>query len=237
MAATSVRTRNAPAHCIPEGHLREGRFINQINSARPNSTWLAAIDEKQTTMEAASAIAADCCCAIVTAFIVVLKSKEVAMELYLLRHGIAEDLAPGGRDADRALTAEGKRKLKEVLKVASAQLRPTLILSSPYRRAKETAVVAAQALRYEKEILESSQIVPHGRPEDLWQEVRSHRNEPKLLVVSHEPLLGQAMGWLLNAPSLEVDVKKGSLMRIDLESFGARPRGRLKFFLTPRLVV
>lgn len=160
------------------------------------------------------------------------------MELYLLRHGIAEDVAPAGRDADRALTPEGKRKLKEVLKVAAAaQLRPTLILSSPYRRARETALVAAKALDYGGEIVESSQIVPDGRPEDLWEEVRLHRNEAKLLLVSHEPLLGQAMGWLLNAPSLEVDVKKGSLMRIDLESFGVRPRGRLKYFLTPRLVV
>ena len=41
------------------------------------------------------------------------------MELYLLRHGIADDDAPGGRDADRALTAEGKKKLRDLLKVAA----------------------------------------------------------------------------------------------------------------------
>jgi phosphohistidine phosphatase len=40
------------------------------------------------------------------------------MEIYLLRHGIAEDQKPGGRDADRALTGEGKKKLREVLEVA-----------------------------------------------------------------------------------------------------------------------
>ena len=42
------------------------------------------------------------------------------MEIYLLRHGIAEDQRAGMRDADRALTSEGKKRLKEVLQVAKA---------------------------------------------------------------------------------------------------------------------
>jgi phosphohistidine phosphatase SixA len=49
------------------------------------------------------------------------------VEIYLLRHGIAED---GHPDADRALTAEGKEKLRKVLKRSDAKV--SLILSSPY---------------------------------------------------------------------------------------------------------
>lgn len=160
------------------------------------------------------------------------------MELYLLRHGIAEDFAPSGRDADRALTAEGKRKLREVLKVAAAaHLRPTLVLSSSYKRAKETASLAGKVLDYNGEIVECSTLVPHAHPNELWEEVRVHRKEAKLLLVSHEPLLGQAAALLLNTPGLLVDVKKGSLLRIDVDSFGAQPHGLLKYFLTPRLVI
>ena len=35
------------------------------------------------------------------------------MELYLLRHGIADDDSPTGKDADRPLTDEGRRKLRD----------------------------------------------------------------------------------------------------------------------------
>jgi phosphohistidine phosphatase len=159
------------------------------------------------------------------------------MELYLLRHGIAEDVASSGRDADRALTAEGKRKLREILKVAAqAELRPTLILSSPYKRAIETANIAAKSLEYKADILQSNAVVPNAHPNELWEEVRMHKVQPRLLIVSHEPLLSSAAALILNSNSLRVDFKKGALLRIDLEGFSAQPHGTLKWYLTPRLV-
>ena len=50
-----------------------------------------------------------------------------SMELYLLRHGIAEDRAPSGRDADRRLTEEGRDKLRRILERAhSAGAQPSV---------------------------------------------------------------------------------------------------------------
>ena len=40
------------------------------------------------------------------------------MEIYLLRHGIAEDASPGSSDAARELTPEGREKTAAVLKRA-----------------------------------------------------------------------------------------------------------------------
>ena len=40
------------------------------------------------------------------------------MEIYVLRHGEAEERETGLADRDRKLTAKGKRDLKDVLKVA-----------------------------------------------------------------------------------------------------------------------
>ena len=42
------------------------------------------------------------------------------MQIYLLRHGIAEDARAGLRDFERALTAEGSEKLRRVLERARA---------------------------------------------------------------------------------------------------------------------
>lgn len=159
------------------------------------------------------------------------------MELYLLRHGIAEDLAPGGRDSDRALTTEGKKKMREILKVAAqAGVRPGLIVTSPYRRARETADIAAKALEYSGDILTSNALVPHAHAHELWEEVRMHKVNSSVLLASHEPLLSSAAAFLLNSSGLRVDFKKGALLRIDLEGFSAQPNGLLKWYLTPRLV-
>ncbi len=159
------------------------------------------------------------------------------MELYLMRHGIAEEIAPGGRDAERALTAEGQKKLKEVLRTAAkAGVAPALILTSPYRRARETAEIAARELGYAGEILETGALTPYAHVQEMWEEVRVHKAESSVLVASHEPLMGHAAGFLVNSPGLRIDVKKGSLLRIDVEGFGSQPTGVLKWYLTPRLV-
>jgi len=61
------------------------------------------------------------------------------MQVYLLRHGIAEGKSAKGGDAARELTAEGRAELKHVLKAAAkAGVKPALILTSPYVRARGT---------------------------------------------------------------------------------------------------
>ena len=83
------------------------------------------------------------------------------MEIYLLRHGIAEDRSSTGRDSDRRLTDEGRAKLRRVLeRVHQAGVRPSLILSSPYKRALETAEIAAHELGYEGRIVRTDAISP-----------------------------------------------------------------------------
>jgi len=157
------------------------------------------------------------------------------MEIYLLRHAIAEDAA-GRPDAERALTAEGRDRLRRVLKRArQADVAPSLILASPYRRALETAEIAAETLGYEDRPLHSKALLPDASPHELWDEIRTHRGEHAILLASHEPLMSAAAAFLLGCPSLQVEMKKAGLVRIDCDRFGADPRGVLKWMLTPAL--
>ena len=159
------------------------------------------------------------------------------MELYLLRHGIAEDNAASGRDADRALTADGKRKLRDLLKFAAlATPKPDLILASTYKRAIESAAIAAKVFDYTEPVPQSTALVPNAHVQELWEEVRIHKSVPRLFLASHEPLLSSAAAFLLNSSSLQVDFKKGALMRIDIEGFSTQPHGVLKWYLTPRFI-
>ena len=83
------------------------------------------------------------------------------MQVYLLRHGIAEDVRVGLSDADRALTPEGRQKLREVLRAAlSADVEPTLVMTSPLKRAVQTAEVARDIFKYRKEILRTKALLP-----------------------------------------------------------------------------
>ncbi len=162
------------------------------------------------------------------------------MQVYLLRHGIAEIGRAGALDRDRALVPEGRKKLRAVLKAAKkAELGPELIVTSPYLRARQTAEIAREILG--GELAESTALVPASRPEAVWDEIRVHEAVApnQMLLVGHEPLFGQLLGYLLGVPELIVDFKKGALARVDFEGPIAAPRpprGVLRWFATSKIV-
>lgn len=159
------------------------------------------------------------------------------MQIYLLRHGIADDPRPGLDDADRALTTAGKKRLREVLKMARhAKVAPDLIMTSPYRRAIETAEIAAEELSYKEALFKTKVLVPNAAPQEVWDEIRLHKDCASVLLAGHQPSMGRVMGHLLGAPDLLVDVKKAGMIRIDIEGFGAHPRGILKWMAIAKLI-
>jgi phosphohistidine phosphatase len=137
--------------------------------------------------------------------------------LLLIRHGIAEDLRPGQRDADRALTREGWTKTRAAMQGLVAQGHvPTRGFSSPYRRAMETMAClqeAAGAFPMETSLM----VLPESRPPqaDLWLRGLAAEAEGTLAVISHQPFLGELI-FHLTGRSLEV--KKASCAVIRWEA-------------------
>lgn len=114
------------------------------------------------------------------------------MRLWLLRHGQAEPQASS--DALRRLTTRGRA---EVLQSAAHLLEGPLetILCSPYVRARQTAELVVEALRCRLIV----EIVPWLTPENSPREVLDRlyaRSEAKILLVSHQPLIGDLGGLL-----------------------------------------
>jgi phosphohistidine phosphatase len=156
------------------------------------------------------------------------------VQIYLLRHGIAENAPHGKPDAERALTDEGREKLRRVLgRARAADVVPSLILSSPYRRAMETADVAVEVLGYQGKVVKTRALVPEASPFDTWEEIRKRPDESAILLASHEPLMSSLAAFLLASPALSLDMKKAALVRIDCDRLGPEPKGVLKWMLTP----
>jgi phosphohistidine phosphatase len=144
------------------------------------------------------------------------------MEIWLLRHAVAEERADSGHDADRTLTEDGHKRAREVAR-GLAELEPgiELVLTSPYARAKQTAEPAARALRLAGKLRETQALEPSSDPQEILDEVRGEKAKA-ILLVGHEPHLGALLGRLVaGGPGLEIPMKKAAVARLTWDGSGA----------------
>ncbi len=159
------------------------------------------------------------------------------MELYLLRHSFSEERSATGRDADRTLTAEGIANLQRVLELArNAGVRPSLILSSPYARAKQTAEIAARTFEYDGNVLHVPAFAPDSSPFRAWEEIRVHDGEASLLVAAHEPLLSSTVAWFAGSTREMIRFVPAAMVRIDFAELSPHPNGVMRWMISPELV-
>ncbi len=157
------------------------------------------------------------------------------MQIYVFRHGIAEDAEIGQSDSERRLTPKGITKLRKILvRAREAGVSPDEILTSPYLRAVETAEVAKEVLEFPEQLIETEALTPMNSPEAVWEEVRNHRAAEVLMLVGHNPLLSNLVCFLTGAPAYGIELKKGAIAYIDVPVPGPRPQGTLLWLLTAR---
>ena len=156
------------------------------------------------------------------------------MDIYVLRHGDAEERDTGLADRDRKLTAKGKRDLKEVLKIArKAEVAPDLILSQPAAAGSGDGGDRGRGTGLQ-ERCRNRNLLPGASPEQIWKEISTDYKVDKILLAGHQPHLGSLIGLLLEA-AIMVDLKKGSLVRIETHGKLGPPRGVLKWMITTKL--
>jgi phosphohistidine phosphatase len=161
------------------------------------------------------------------------------MNLYLLRHGIAVDpsLPKFAKDAERPLTPKGRRRMRQIAEAMGAiKISFDAILSSPFVRARQTAEIVAGTLKRKKRLQFSDELTPGGNPKLLVQQLNDFR--PKLenvLLVGHEPYLSQLIALLTAGnTNLAIDLKKGGLCKLEVETLRYGRCATLAFLLAPR---
>jgi phosphohistidine phosphatase len=140
------------------------------------------------------------------------------MDLYLVRHAIAENRADGDDDA-RALSAGGKAKMNRVAEgLRKLKIRPDLILTSPLVRARQTAEILAQSLHGAKvEVL--PELAPAGAVVAVIPALRPHARLKAVMLVGHQPCLGELLSLLLTGSKerILIDFKKGGAACIEAD--------------------
>ena len=157
--------------------------------------------------------------------------------IYLVRHGIAGEAPNGGSDADRRLTPDGVRKMsRAALGLKRLGVAPDLILSSPLRRAEETAALLAKALAPERAVALYGVLAPGHEPAEIVRGLQAHRGARAVMLVGHEPGIGQLLSHLLTGTSsgLAIEFKKGGVAAIQVEALPPRHAGLLQWLLTPK---
>jgi len=162
-----------------------------------------------------------------------------AMNLYILRHGLAVEQGTAGyaNDADRPLTPKGERKLCLIAEaMEELELSFDLILSSPYKRAGQTAEIVADVLKVSKKVELTPTLEPGGSSKELIEMVKSIKPAPEeVMLVGHEPYLSSLISLLVAGDtSVQVEMKKGGLCKLSVDSLKHGRCARLEWLLTPR---
>lgn len=158
------------------------------------------------------------------------------MELYLMRHGLAEE--QGSKyypNDDRPLTDEGRDKLR-----ASAKALKELvsgfdrILTSPLLRAHETAQLIARGFGVEERVEITPLLLPGFAKGKLLTTLEKESPDRSVLLVTHNPDVGIFASLLLGTAQYAIDFKKGSICRIQFDGVPVEGTGVLKWHLTQK---
>ncbi|MFH0910192.1 MAG: phosphohistidine phosphatase SixA [Planctomycetota bacterium] len=160
------------------------------------------------------------------------------MDLYLVRHGAAMDRADPAcpKDSERPLTADGALKTRQVAEgLRVLGLQPDRLLSSPYRRALETARIMARALGFpEEEIEESEALLPGSDPAELFAFLQE-RGGSVVLCFGHAPHLDHVIARALNPSAPVTSLKKAGVAHLEIESL-APLRAELAALYPPKVL-
>lgn len=157
------------------------------------------------------------------------------MLVYFIRHASAgQRKSDPAKDEKRPLDEDGIAQCGFVGRaLALLDTHVDAIVSSPLKRATQTASLIANDLAFEGKL----DMDPALRPEATYSQFRDlldrHRDQEAIAVVGHNPNLSEFLARVLGATATRggVDLKKGAVARVEVD----HRRGELTWLITPKL--
>lgn len=155
------------------------------------------------------------------------------MNLYLIRHSIAENISLDKKDFDRELTSEGKSviaKTSQAWKNYINQL--DIVLSSPLTRAVQTAEIISSNLQTNQNLIKDNNLGTGSRTSDLIELLNSLEYE-NVAVVGHQPDLSIHLNNFCGTGSFNLVFPPAALAKIEFDNSIKYGRGKLVYFIPP----
>jgi phosphohistidine phosphatase len=128
------------------------------------------------------------------------------MDLILWRHAEAEECLEGGLDTDRPLTGRGEKQAARMAIWLDRQLpEGARVWASPARRTEQTVMALGRKFKTRQEL------APEGNAAQLLELAQWPDGKSAVLVVGHQPALGQAVAKLLGLTVADCPIKKGAV--------------------------
>ena len=153
-------------------------------------------------------------------------------DIVLWRHADAE---PGVPDLHRALTAKGRKQAKRVAHWLHERLPPTAVIcASPAKRAQETALALAHLGA--REFVTVDDFSPSAGLDAALSALRATDPTRTVVVVGHQPTLGELASRLLGAELDDWPIRKGAVVWLAGREDDDRTHVVLRAALAPDLV-
>jgi phosphohistidine phosphatase len=157
------------------------------------------------------------------------------MIIYFVRHASAgERVANPKRDEKRPLDADGIEQCGYVGRALTAMnVQPEVILSSPFKRATQTASLIGNEIGYEGKLQLETAMQPEASFIDFRRMLDKYAKYEAMMVVGHNPSITEFLARIITKSGSEalIEFKKGAVARAETE----RNSARLNWFLTPKM--
>ncbi|MGB0909291.1 MAG: SixA phosphatase family protein [Nitrospirales bacterium] len=158
------------------------------------------------------------------------------MKCILLRHGIAVSQEEWeGQERERPLTRDGINKTRKAIEgLSHIEIQPTHLLSSPLRRALDTAQIMEEVFGLGEIIQVCQELISAQPPIDLFPVLSQLPEESCVICVGHEPHLGQLAAMMISGRYLPgLSLKKAGACAIQFEGKPQIGYGWLEWWMRP----
>lgn len=141
------------------------------------------------------------------------------MVFYFLRHASAGKSFPdSAKDERRPLDEEGILQARYAGRLlANLDVQVDQIVSSPLRRALQTASLVANELAYEAAVQKHNALRPEGEWEQFQQLLMQYRKYDSVMIVGHNPSMAEFLGTIVAASGpARVELKKASIAKVEM---------------------
>jgi len=156
------------------------------------------------------------------------------MVFYFLRHASAGKAFPNpAKDERRPLDDEGILQARYAGRLlANLDVQVDQIVSSPLKRALQTASLVANELAYEAAVLKHNALRPEGEWEQFQQLLLQYRKYESVMIVGHNPSMAEFLSKIISGSgAARVELKKASIAKVEMTG----RFGTMQWLVTPKI--